>query len=106
MRNTRVLARRTRRAVTDRERAPSQLIGAVRALSCSVRALDLTADAPERVAPERSVLQAAALANASLRSQQSLSVSVLIAQVRSVVADVLFALGLDEEAVLGAIDSA
>ena len=106
VRNTRVLARRARRAVTDREQVPSQLIGAVRALSRTVRALDLAAHAPERVAPERSVLQAAALANASLRSGQSLSVSVLIAQVRSVVADVLLALGLDEEDALGAIDSA
>jgi magnesium chelatase family protein len=51
------------------------------------------------------VLQAAALANACLPCDQSLSVNVLIAQVRSVVADLLLALGLDEEDALRAIDS-
>ena len=106
VRNTRVLARRARRAVADGETVPPQLIGAIRALSGTVRALNLAARAPERVAPERAVLNAAALANACLRSEQSLSVSVLIAQVRSVVADFLLALGLDEDDALGAIDRA
>ena len=80
--------------------------GALRALAGSVRALNLTAHTPERVARERSVLQAAALANACLCSEQSLSVSVLIAQVRSVVADLLLALGLHGDEARRAIDSA
>jgi uncharacterized membrane protein YgaE (UPF0421/DUF939 family) len=106
VRNTRVLARRARRAVADREEVPSHLVGAVRALSAAVRSIDLAADAPEVVVPKRSVLRAAALANTCLRSGQALSVSVLIAQVRSVVADFLLALGLEEEDALGAIDAA
>ena len=52
------------------------------------------------------MLHAAALANACPRDGESLSVTVLIAHVRSLVQDLLLAVGLDEESTLRAIDTA
>jgi hypothetical protein len=66
VRNTRVLARRARRAVGETESIPPELVEALRALARTVRALDLAARTPDDVAPERDVLHAAALANSSL----------------------------------------
>jgi uncharacterized membrane protein YgaE (UPF0421/DUF939 family) len=104
VRNARVLARRARRAVADAETIPEELPAALRALAATVRELNLSARNPASVAPQGSVLHAARLANACLRTGRSLSVTVLIAQVRSLVTDLLLALGLDEEAALRAID--
>ena len=106
VRNARVLARRARRAVARGEPIPAELVAAVRSLAGTVRELDLAANAPERVGEERSMLHAAALANACPRDGGSLSVTVLIAQVRSLVQDLLVAVGLDEEAALRSIDTA
>jgi uncharacterized membrane protein YgaE (UPF0421/DUF939 family) len=106
VRNTRVLARRARRAVEQQEPIPSSLIDAVLALAEVVRGLDLCAATPERVAGRELALHAAACANASLHCNRSLSVTVLIAQVRSLVQDLLIAVGLEEEDAMAAIDAA
>jgi hypothetical protein len=106
VRNARVLARRTRRAVEGGEPVPKELVQAVRALALAVRDLDLGASVPARVGGRQPILSAASLANACLGRDRSLSVTVLIAQVRSLAQDLLLAIGLEEEAALRAIDAA
>ena len=106
VRNTRVLARRARRSVERREHVPKELIDALRTLSEAVRDLDLGAGRPEHVARTELLVSAAGLANACLHPGRSLSVTVLIAQVRSLVQDLLLAAGLDEDTALQAIDAA
>jgi uncharacterized membrane protein YgaE (UPF0421/DUF939 family) len=106
VRNTRVLARRARRAVGTDEVVPQALIEALRALEVAVREIDLAADRADRVLAADAFLHAAELANMALGQQRSLSVTVLIAQVRSLVGDLLIAAGFGEEAALQAIDAA
>ena len=76
------------------------------ALADVVRGIDLSAATPEHVAGRELALHAAPCANASLDSDRSLSVTVLIAQVRSLVQDLLIAIGLEEENAPTAIDAA
>jgi uncharacterized membrane protein YgaE (UPF0421/DUF939 family) len=106
VRNTRVLARRARRAVERHEVVPNELVDAVRALSSAVRDFDLQASKPEHVTAVDRLIDAATLANASLHVDRTLSVTVLIAQVRSLVQDLLSCAGLDEAAAVRAIDAA
>jgi uncharacterized membrane protein YgaE (UPF0421/DUF939 family) len=106
VRNTRVLARRARRAVGTGAVVPQDVIEALRALEVAVREIDLAADRADRVLGADALLEAAGLANGALGEQQALSVTVLVAQVRSLVGDLLIAAGVGEEVALQAIDAA
>jgi uncharacterized membrane protein YgaE (UPF0421/DUF939 family) len=106
VRNARVLARRARRVVTTDERVPVDLVEAIRTLADAVERLQLTATFPEQVGAKDTVLHAAELANACISTECSLSVTVLIAQVRSLVQDLLVAMGVEEDDALRAIDGA
>lgn len=111
VRNVRVLARGTIRAVRLDENVPSPVADAVGELAAAVRAL---ADALEgRRSMElvrEHALRAAATATLVLEGTGNLSVSVIVGQVRSTATDLLVGTGLDSdaavEAVGGAIDEA
>ncbi len=107
VRNVRVLARGTIRAVRLDENVPPQVADAVRELAAAVRAL---ADALEgRGGMERvreHALRAAASGTVVLDSTGNLSVSVIIGQVRSTATDLLVGTGLDSNEAVDAIGRA
>ena len=95
VRNVRVLARGTIRAVRLDENVPPQVADAVRELAAAVRAL---ADALDRSGTMEQVrehaLRAAALATQVLEGTGNLSVSVIVGQVRSTATDLLAGTGM------------
>ena len=98
VRNVRVLARGTIRAVRLDENMPPQVAEAVRELAAAVRAL---ADALEGHGSMERVrehaLRAAATATLVLEGTGNLSVSVIVGQVRSTATDLLVGTGLDSD---------
>ena len=104
VRNVRVLARGTIRAVRLDENVPSPVADAVGELAAAVRAL---ADALEgRRSMElvrEHALRAAATATLVLEGTGNLSVSVIVGQVRSTATDLLVGTGLDSDAAVEAV---
>ena len=95
VRNIRVLARGTIRAVRLDENVPPEVADAVRDLAAAVRAFPDAIDHPERVDRVRdSALRAAATATRVLEETGNLSVSVIVGQVRSTATDLLAGTGL------------
>jgi uncharacterized membrane protein YgaE (UPF0421/DUF939 family) len=94
VRNVRVLARGTIRALSLDENVPPEIAGALRDLATAVRALGPALDDPDRVEDVRTpALRAAAEASLVLERTGNMSVSVIVGQVRSTATDLLTATG-------------
>lgn len=107
VRNTRVLARGAVRAVELGEHVPERSIEALHDLARAVRALATQLAGPGRAdAAEELGLRAAALATATLEETSNMSASVIVGQVRSIAADLLRALGMDDEEASAAVRDA
>ena len=107
VRNVRVLARGTIRAVRLDENVPSEVAEAVRELAAAVRGLADALDGKggmERVRDH--ALRAAATATLVLEGTGNLSVSVLVGQVRSTATDLLVGTGLDSDQAVEAVGRA
>ncbi|MBS1869885.1 MAG: FUSC family protein [Actinobacteria bacterium] len=109
-RNVRLLARGAVRAVELHEHVPPELEQALRELAGAVRALAPALGHPERAdrraAVRDAALRAAAQASLALERTGSLSVSVLVGQVRSTATDLLRALGLESREARDAVRAA
>ena len=98
VRNVRVLARGTIRALSLDENVPPEIAGSMRDLAAAVRALAPALDDPDRAAEVREpALRAAAEATLVLEATGNLSVSVIVGQIRSTAADLLAATGMSHE---------
>ncbi len=107
VRNVRVLARGTIRAVRLDDNVPRDVADAVRALAQAVRAYGDVLDRPERVdAVREPALRAAALATDVLERTGNLSVNVIVGQVRSTATDLLTGVGIDPEEAANAVQRA
>ena len=99
VRNVRVLARGTIRAVRLDENVPPEAAEAVRDLASAVRALAEAIERPDRADQVREpALRAAATATRVLEDTGNLSVSVIVGQVRSTATDLLAGTGMDTDA--------
>lgn len=95
IRNTRVLARASARAIELDEHVPPMVVDSIRDLATAVRSLDQhLSGVSAHSATRRAALRAAAQASASLEETSNLSVSVIVGQVRSMASDLLLGLGL------------
>ena len=98
VRNVRVLARGTIRALSLDENVPPEIAHAMRELAAAVRALAPALEDPERTAQVREpAMRAAAEATQVLEATGNLSVSVIVGQIRSTAADLLAATGMSHE---------
>ena len=98
VRNVRVLARGTIRAVRLDENVPPEVADAVRDLAAAVRAFPDAIENRERVDRVRErALRAAATATRVLENTGNLSVSVIVGQVRSTATDLLAGTGLEAD---------
>ena len=98
VRNVRVLARGTIRALSLDENVPPEIAGALRDLAEAVAALAAALEdpgGPRRV--REPALRAAAEATQVLERTGNLSVSVIVGQIRSTAADLLAATGMSYE---------
>lgn len=94
VRNVRVLARGTIRALQLEDNVPPEIATALRELAAAVRGLDAALEDPESAALVRGpALRAAARASAVLERTGNLSVSVIVGQVRSTATDLLTSIG-------------
>jgi uncharacterized membrane protein YgaE (UPF0421/DUF939 family) len=104
VRNVRVLARGTIRAVRLDENMPREIADAVRDLAVAVRAFAEALDHPERIAPVRdAALRAAATATLVLERTGNMSVNVIVGQVRSTATDLLRGLGMENDDAIDAV---
>jgi len=95
VRNVRVLARGTIRALSLDENVPPEIAGALRELAAAVRALPPALEDPEAVdAVREPAVLAAAEATRVLEATGNLSVSVIVGQIRSTASDLLAATGM------------
>jgi uncharacterized membrane protein YgaE (UPF0421/DUF939 family) len=95
VRNVRVLARGTIRALSLDENVPPDVAGALRDLAEAVRALSAAVDDPELADGVREpALRAAAGASLVLERTGNMSVSVIVGQIRSTAVDLLTAIGM------------
>jgi hypothetical protein len=107
VRNVRVLARGTIRALSLDENVPPEISGALRALAEAVRGLAPALEDPERGGEVRDpALRAAAEATLVLEATGNLSVSVIVGQIRSTAADLLAATGMSYDQSAGAVREA
>jgi uncharacterized membrane protein YgaE (UPF0421/DUF939 family) len=98
VRNVRVLARGTIRAVRLDENVPPEIADAVRDLAAAVRAFPDAVERREHVDRVReAALRAAATATRVLEGTGNLSVSVIVGQVRSTATDLLAGTGMDAD---------
>ena len=98
VRNVRVLARGTIRAIRLDENVPPQVADAVRELAAAVRAFAGSLDDPARATEVREhALRAAATATQVLENTGNLSVSVIVGQVRSTATDLLQGTGMSHD---------
>jgi uncharacterized membrane protein YgaE (UPF0421/DUF939 family) len=98
VRNVRVLARGTIRAIRLDENVPPAVADAVRDLAAAVRAFAAALEHPERVDEVREpALRAAATATEVLETTGNLSVSVIVGQVRSTATDLLAGTGMGHD---------
>jgi uncharacterized membrane protein YgaE (UPF0421/DUF939 family) len=106
-RNTRVLARRSAAASRAHGPAPPELADAVSLLADAVRELGRALADPEREDAARDLaLRAAARASGALGQGTGLSLSVVIAQVRSTAVDVLRGSGMGTDEARAALEAA
>jgi uncharacterized membrane protein YgaE (UPF0421/DUF939 family) len=104
VRNVRVLARGTIRAVRLDENVPPEIADAVRDLAAAVRAFPTALERGEHVDRVReAALRAAATATRVLESTGNLSVSVIVGQVRSTATDLLAGTGMGADAAAEAV---
>ena len=95
VRNVRVLARGTIRAIRLEENVPPPAAEAIRYLADAVRGLSDALEHPERVAAvHEPALRAAATATQVLETTGNLSVNVIVGQVRSTATDLLAGTGM------------
>jgi hypothetical protein len=107
VRNTRVLCVRAVAAIRRGDAAPPELAEAIALLADAVRALGLQLAQPGgELEVRRRALRAAARATAVLRSDPSLSVVVMVGQVRSTAMDLLRGSGVGAEEARRALDAA
>jgi uncharacterized membrane protein YgaE (UPF0421/DUF939 family) len=98
VRNVRVLARGTIRAIRLDENVPPAAAESIRYLADAVRGLAGALEHPERVAAvHEPALRAAATATQVLESTGNLSVSVIVGQVRSTATDLLAGTGMGQD---------
>ena len=108
VRNVRVLARGARRAIDLDENVPPEVAHALRELAAAVRGLGPAIDDPARAELVRApALRAAGEATLVLEDTGNMSVSVIVAQIRSTAVDLLRGAGMSyeeaAEAVRGAV---
>lgn len=97
-RNVRVLARGVIRAIALHDATPPSVHEALRELAAAARGLPAFMEDPELGAAGReAALRAAALANAALEDTANMSVSHVVAQIRSTATDFLRAYGVERE---------
>jgi uncharacterized membrane protein YccC len=107
VRNVRVLARGAIRAIRLDENVPPEIAGALRDLAAAVRALGDALDDPAQADRVREPgLRAAAEASLVLERTGNLSVSVIVGQIRSTVADLLQGIGMTYEEAAEAVRAA
>jgi hypothetical protein len=107
VRNVRVLARGTIRAVRLSENTPPEVADALRCLAHAVRAFGDAIEHPERASRVREpALRAAALATQVLEDTGNMSVSVIVGQIRSTATDLLAGTGLDTDRAAEAVREA
>jgi uncharacterized membrane protein YccC len=107
VRNVRVLARGTIRALSLDENVPPEIAGALRDLAAAVHALVAALDDPAAVEAVRGpAVRAAAEATLVLERTGNLSVSVIVGQIRSTAADLLAATALTHEQATAAVREA
>jgi uncharacterized membrane protein YgaE (UPF0421/DUF939 family) len=110
VRNVRVLARATIRALSLDENVPPEIAGALRDLAAAVRALTLAIADPDSADAAAAVREPAARAAAEatlvLERTGNMSVSVIVGQIRSTAADLIAATGMSHEGATGAVREA
>jgi uncharacterized membrane protein YgaE (UPF0421/DUF939 family) len=97
VRNVRVLARGTIRAVRLNDNVPPEVAEAVRDLAAAVRACSEAMESGDFEAVHAPALRAAAVASRVLEDTGNLSVSVIVGQVRSTATDLLAATGMSHD---------
>ncbi len=106
LRNSRVLLRRTRSALTDDEAFPPTLPGALRGLAAAAAQFaDVLGDAGELVEVREAIGAAAESVDADDLDHTGFSARVVTAQLRSIAVDLLQATGLDHERARGFLPS-
>jgi uncharacterized membrane protein YgaE (UPF0421/DUF939 family) len=104
VRNVRVLARAALRALEVDDRVPPIVVQAIRELADAVELLGPWLEEPWRVAASREpAIRAARTATAVLEETTNLSVSVMVAQVRSAAVDILRATGVPPDQALAMV---
>ena len=107
VRNVRVLARGTIRALSLDENVPPDIAGALRDLAAAVRALPAALDDHHAAdAVREPAVRAAAQATLVLESTGNMSVSVIVGQIRSTAADLVAATGMSYDDAAGAVREA
>lgn len=107
IRNTRVLARASLRAIDLKENVPPIVVDSIRDLATAVRLLDRhLGGGPDRSDARRATLRAAARASAALDMTTNMSLSVIVGHVRSTANDLLLGLGLTAEEAVDEVRSA
>jgi uncharacterized membrane protein YgaE (UPF0421/DUF939 family) len=110
VRNVRVLARATIRALSLDENVPPEIAGALRDLAVAVRAVPPAIDAPDApdaaAAVREPAVRAAAEATLVLERTGNMSVSVIVGQIRSTAADLIAATGVSHEGASDAVREA
>lgn len=107
VRNTRVLARSTVRAIDVDEHVPELVTEAIRDLAAATRALDRHLADPNPDSPAvDAALRAAARASAALEQTGNLSVNMIVGQVRATATDLLLGLGLSPDDAIARVRSA
>ena len=106
VRNVRVLARGTIRAVRLDENMPPATAEAVRDLAAAVRALALALDSGDFQPVGEPALRAAATATRVLEQTGNLAINVIVGQIRSTASDLLAATGMGHDAAAEQVGSA
>ena len=106
VRNVRVLARGTIRAVRLNENVPPQAAEAVRELAAAARTFSEGTESGDFAAVREHVLRAAAVATQVLDNTGNMSVSVIVGQVRSTATDLLAGTGMSHDAAADAVTRA
>jgi uncharacterized membrane protein YgaE (UPF0421/DUF939 family) len=109
VRNTRVLARATRRLLREGGPVPEGLSRAVARLAEATRAIERQLHSPVPIGSmmaRTEALQATVQATEALPSRKDMAIGVVVGQIRSTAADLLQATGLDMAAAQQAIDDA
>lgn len=107
IRNTRVLARASVRAIDLDENVPPIVVESIRDLAAAVHLLDRhLAGGPGRSGARQAAVQAAARASAALDMTTNMSLSVIVGHVRSTANDLLLGIGMTPEEATEAVRSA